>query len=222
MGISRKESNAKHYAKTKKFKSQRITRADKPRLSQTSSAVRKRRSRMVVKEPYSATLEHDGFRVYRQRWTKSENTGICHYLRQVCKEKKGSKDHHLRRDPHKLSFHIDLFHQAVKKKAIEVTNSLELPGKITEPNIACIVTHRGSTKQNDHVDTRDTGAYSVLHMMTNRTIWVGSTQYVVKARDVLVMKGGVCHAGAAHTKDHPTMMLHVPVGYKDILTSICK
>ena len=120
-----------------------------------------------------------------------------------------------------MSFPIDMFYESVKKTAIEVTNSLELPGKITEPNIVCIVTHRGSEKQLDHVDTHNTGAYSVLHMMTSRTIWVGSKQYAVKARDVLVMKGGVCHAGAAHTKDHPTMMLHVPVGYKDILTSIC-
>ena len=102
-----------------------------------------------------------------------------------------------------------------------MTNSLKLPGKITEPNIACIVTHKGSTKQSDHVDTHDTGAYSVLHMMTNRTIWVGSTQFVVKARDVLVMKGGVCHAGSAHTKDRPSMMLHVPVGYNETFTHIC-
>ena len=110
----------------------------------------------------------------------------------------------------------------MKQKAIEVTNSLGLPGTITEPNIACIVTHQGSERQSDHVDTKDIGAFSVLHMMTDRTIWIGSKQYGLKARDVLVMKGGLCHAGAEHTKHHPSMMLHVPVGYGDKYTFPCK
>ena len=59
-------------------------------------------------------------------------------------------------------------------------------------------------------------------MMTDRTIWVGSKQHGLKALDVLVMKGGTCHAGAQHTKYRPTMMLHVPVGYDTEITYVCK
>ena len=160
--------------------------------------------------------------MFRKRWSDTQNKNVCKYLRKVCDDNKQSKEYTLRRDPQKLSVPIDMFHRAVKKTAMEVTKSLGLQGKITEPNIVCIVTYEGAKQQSDHVDTEDTGAFSVLHLMTDRTIWVGSKQYGLKARDVLVMKGGLCHAGAEHTKSRPTMMLHVPVGFDPKFTHICK
>ena len=222
MTKARTQVNADAYIKAKMFKSQRKTRAKGPRQSEKDAAIRKRRSRLNLANPYSATLARDGFQVYRDQWTTQSSSNICKYLREVSREHIGSKYHELRRDPHKLSFHVDLFHKAVKQKAIEVTNSLGLSGTIAEQNIVCVVTHQGAKKQSDHVDTNDIGAFSVLHMMTGRTIWIGNKQYEVKARDVLVMKGGLCHAGAEHTKERPSMMLHVPVGCDDIYTFPCK
>ena len=219
---SRKQINADYEVKRKKFKTQRKTRTEVPHCSKKPSAIRKRRSRMKLANPYSAALDRDGFQVYRELWTETDNKNVCNYLRKVCKGYKGSKDYQLRYDANKLSLPIEIFHRAVKRTAIEVTNSLGLQGKITEQNIVCIVTHQGSKKQSDHVDTNDTGAFSVLHIMSDRTIWIGSEQYGLKARDVLVMKSRLCHAGAAHTKFRPTMMLHVPVGYTTNFTYVCK
>ena len=222
MTKSRKQINKDHQIKKKKFTSQRKTRADVPRQSKTASAIRKRRSRVELADPYLATLARDGFQVFREWWNSSKNKNVCKYLRNVCAENKESKEYTLRGDANKLSFPIHIFHNVVKETAIEVTSSLGLQGKITEQNIACIVTHQGAKKQSDHVDTEDTRAFSVLHMMTDRTIWVGSKQYGLKDLDVLVMKGGICLAGAQHTKYRPTMMLHVPVGYDKEITYVCR
>jgi hypothetical protein len=220
MAKSRKQLNADYNVKKKKFESPRKTRTEVPCQSKTASAIRKRRSRMKLADPYSATLDSDGFQVFRKKWRCVKN--ICKYLRKVRNEYKGSKDHKLRRDPDKLSLPIDIFHDSVKNTAIKVTKSLGLKGNITEKNIVCIVTYQDAKQQQPHVDTHDTRAFSVLHMMTDRTIWVGSKQYGLKARDVLVMKGGLCHAGAEHTMERPTMMLHVPVGYDTKFTFVCK
>ena len=88
MAKSRKQVNKDHQIKKKKFTSQRKTRADVPCQSKTASAIRKRRSRVKLADPYLATLARDGFQVFRERWNSSKNKNICKYLRKVCAENK--------------------------------------------------------------------------------------------------------------------------------------
>ena len=137
---------------------------------------------------------------------------------------KASADQYkLRQDcPRRLAFPISLFKPNVLEKVINETESLLLPGCIVRENIVCIVAHNGAKRQSDHVDTRVTQAYSVLHIMSQRYIHIGSELVKLRAGDVLVMQGGTCHAGAEHTMDKPTMLIHVPIGYVETTTKPCR
>ena len=218
---TRKQINADHYAKRKAFVGRRKTR-NNTSLSQTPQAIAKRRCRQTIHDPSFATLASHGFQVFPKAWTLSDNKNVCNYVRKYIKEAKPMTGLELRSDPHRLAYPITYFHERAKNTAIKVTKELGLEGEIVEKNIVCIVVSNGSVKQADHADTYEEGGLSVLHILTNRTLWIGDSLYRLNARDVLVLQSGKCHAGAKYTKSKPSMLIHVPIGYDTKFTYTCK
>ena len=222
MTKSRKEINADYRAKKKKFRARRETRSTVSKLSMKPAAVRKRNSRHLWDNPYTATLARDGFQVHQNVWTDSRAKSVNKCLRKVCDKFKGTGEYKLRLDPNKLAIPIKLFSSSVKNAAIEFTKSIGLSSTaIVEKNIVCIVTYCGAKKQAHHVDSFKRNAMSVLHIMSRRTIWVEGVEYKLRTGDVVVIGSGVCHAGSAHPHTTPSLMLHVPIGYDEVHTYAC-
>ena len=215
----------RYRAKKKKYSAQRMTRSVAPKPSTKDPAVRQRRCRTNSREVGDATLEKDGWQVFRKQWQPKEAKSVASSMRRICNRYKGSRDHRLRFDKRRLAIPVAEFPPRVGKAAIEMTNSLfkaqELSGKIVKRNIVGIVSWTGSRRQDDHVDTQDRTAFSVLHIMSQRELCIGRTKITLDARDVVVMKGGVCHAGAEHTYKNSSMLIHVPVGYDEQFTAVC-
>ena len=93
-----------------------------------------------------------------------------------------------------------------------------------EENIVAIAAYNGAKKQKPHVDTKNKKAFSVLHILNTRMFHItqfGERPFKLMRGDIVVMKGNVCHAGAAHIGKKKTVLFHVPVGYKDTNIQAC-
>ena len=218
---SRQQINAAHYQKRKAPPAHR-TRALAGKTTLTKSAASMRRRRALSRQDLRATLKKDGWQVYRKKWADNQVKGVCKQLRGVCKGASAA-EFKLRADCEKrLAIPINKFEPTVLAKVITQTESLSLPGCIVCDAITCILARNGARRQSAHVDTRATAAYSVLHVMSQRYIHIGKKLIKLGAGDVLVMQGGTCHAGAAHTLVKPSMLIHVPIGFTETTTRPCQ
>ena len=220
MPQSRQAINARHYLKRKAPVATR-TRATAVQPAVTKGAASMRRRRAVSGRDKVATLGKDGWQVFKAHWLPNQVKGVCKQLRVVCKSASAG-DYELRAgEAKRLAIPIGHFDPSVKTKVVNKTESLQLPGRIVTGNIVCILARPGAQRQSDHVDTRVGTAYSVLHVMTKRYINIGDELIELGAGDVLVMRGGTCHAGAKHDMGRPSMLFHVPIGYMETTTKTC-
>ena len=96
---------------------------------------------------------------------------------------------------------------------------------LIEERCQLIVSRNGTKMQAWHVDTKKKGAFSVLHALNIRWFYIrdrrGRHKLKMSPGSVIVFRGGVCHAGAEHTKDTPSFALHQPFGFTNSDTSWC-
>ena len=218
---SREEINRDHY-KARCLRLRRSARGSAV-VPAKPSAVRKRLQRACSTTTH-ATLEKDGWQVFAARWCSTKVKNLARQLRAVCKTATAEQYQLRAACDKRLSIPISKFRPSVLNKVMEETESLNLPGAAVRDNVVCILARTGAKRQSDHVDTRLATAYSVCHVITQRYIHVGVGGELCKlnAGDVLVLRGGTCHAGAEHTLLKPSMLIHVPVGYHDTTTLPCK
>jgi hypothetical protein len=97
--------------------------------------------------------------------------------------------------------------------------------QIMEENIVAVAACNGARKQSFHVDTKEKKAFSVLHILNARMFHItqfGEKPFKLMRGGIVVMKGNVCHAGAAHMMRRKSVLFHVPVGYTDTNTQACE
>lgn len=204
--------------KKKTFKKKK-TRASVPPLSTNHPSVLRRGARALSKA--SGKLSVEGWQVYQRVWSKSECARLRFLFEPIIKEAKETpKKFALQLDPKRLAMPVDSLPEEVTKKAMEKTKGL-VQGDITQQNIVSIVALQGAIKQRPHVDTKNKKAFSVLHIISRRNLYIQGKSYKLNQGDVVVMKGNVCHAGAEHDYIQKSILLHVPVGFTNVHISAC-
>ena len=165
-----------------------------------------------------ATLDIDGYQVFTGLWHPHDAQAAIEAIRNI-----GGESYGLRiSDPLRKATPEDDLPLAVVFAALHHTACLGLEGDVTQENIVCIPAFTGATRQSDHIDTANPDAFTVLHILNTRFLHVAGDYVRLEAGDVVVMRGGVCHAGAAHNLDTPSYLIHVPVGFNEGFTRPCR
>ena len=167
-----------------------------------------------------ANLEEHGWQVFRGVWTKYEADAAVKNVNKISKTL-NPVDYNIRGDKKRLSVPFELISKTHADRALEKT-ALCVSGNPTKKRVIGIVSFPGAVEQNDHVDTVDKKAISVLHALTSRYFHVGIHLIKLNAGDVIAFKGGVCHKGASNNSTFCSIALHVPVGFdNNNFTSPC-
>lgn len=221
----RQEANRLHYQNRLRKQGRRDTRATTlpcRTASTKASATCLRRSKHLT-DGAQASMENEGWQVFRNVWEAPRAQAVCRLLREGCRHKSPDLFQTRMDCKLRLSIPMHLFQKQVADEVVSVTRSLGVSdlGRIDVKTLRCIVAHPGAKRQADHVDSKDRTFRSVLHIMSRRFFHVGGEHIKLNAGDVVVMRGGVCHAGAAHDLKRPSYLVHVPVGKEPQNTSPC-
>jgi hypothetical protein len=203
--------------------------------SKGQQAISKRLRKVVttsLRDWEDGSLEKLGWKIFRGRWSVNDAIAAQRMMLKKGDNLRHSEDLCLRGDCNRIQLNESHLTGGVVARAKNVTDLLKLKSdkgrllKCRQTQLIGIASYPGALRQDRHVDTNVANGYTVLHALSTRLFHVdcGFTELVLvelHAGDVIVLKNGVCHAGAANEKKTAACAIHVPLGWKDIHTHPC-
>ena len=193
----------------------------KQEISMTNNAISKKsKSKVRVNK---GLLSKHRWTIQRNKWSPKQVNTVRKFLAQVEKNI-DAYPYSLRGDLNRLLIPEDMLSKTCVEYSVSMTKSLHLHSlkddnsQLKIGKTRAIITRPGATKQSFHYDTNTKNAYSVLHIISKRFIYIRDFQgehYVeMKAGDILIMHDNCCHAGAELEYKRNSYALFVPVGFE--------